>query len=436
MAVVEFPFRDEDWQDRTDESDDDSVDDESAAQKQKDQILSRASLCGKSLRFRGHHGILQEPDSSRNAGYRAAVVVKNGKHAETIRMIDVGVVGFGLGGRAFHAPIIHAVPGLRLAAIVQRSGDSAREFYPDAKIVRDLEELLGIESISLIAIATPNETHFPFAKRCLEAGRHVVVDKPFTNTLAEARELVELARKQNRVLTVYQDRRFDGDFRTVRGLLAQNVLGRVVRFETTFDRCRPFIKANSRKEKPAPGSGVFFDLGPHLVDQVLQLFGPPETVFADIRVEREGSLIEDAFDVSFYYKYGLRAIMMQSMLAPDPRPHYRIQGTKGVYVKHGLDPQEALLREDHSASGNDWGLEPEKDWGVMTLWRGEELTHQKVPTLRGDYRDFYAQVRDSILGNAEPPVTTDEALRLMYTLELCRESSSKRMPLPWVFSAA
>lgn len=351
-------------------------------------------------------------------------------------MIDVGLVGFGLGGRAFHAPIIYAVPGLRLTAIVQRSGDSARQFYPDAKIVRDLEELLAMQSISLVAIATPNETHFPFAKRCLEARRHVVVDKPFTNTLAEARELVALAQKQNRIVTVYQDRRFDGDFRTVQQMLAQQTLGRTVRFETAFDRCRPFVKPNSWKEKPAPGSGVFFDLAPHLVDQVLQLFGSPETVLADIRTEREGSLIEDAFDLTFYYKNGLRAVMMQSMLAPDPRPHFRIQGTKGVYVKHTLDPQEALLRADHPASGDNWGVEPEKDWGTMTLWQGEKLTNQKVPTLRGDYRDFYAQVRDAILGTAAPPVTSDEALRLMYTLELCRESSSKRVPLPWAFSAA
>jgi scyllo-inositol 2-dehydrogenase (NADP+) len=349
-------------------------------------------------------------------------------------MIDVGVVGFGLGGRAFHAPIIHAVPGLRLAAIVERSGNSAREIYPDAKIVRDLEELLAIKSISLIAIATPNETHFPFAKRCLEAGRHVVVDKPFTNTLAQARELVELACKHDRLLTVYQDRRFDGDFRTVQELLAKGSLGKIVRFESAFDRCRPQIRANSWKEKPAPGSGVFLDLGPHLVDQALQLFGPPEHVLADIRIEREGSLTEDAFDVTLYYKNGLRAILTASMLAPDPRPHYRIQGTRGVYLKHTLDPQEALLRADHPATGDDWGVEPEKDWGMMTLWGDGELTHANVPTLRGDYRDFYAQVRDAIEGRASPPVTPDEALRLMYTLELCIDSSRKRAPLPWACS--
>src|SRR5258707_7843929 len=175
-------------------------------------------------------------------------------------MIEVGLVGFGLGGRAFHAPIIHQVPGLQLAAIVQRSGNTSAQIYPDAKIVRDLEHLLAMPQISLVAIATPNETHFPFAKRCLEAGRHAVVDKPFTNTLAEARELVTIASERNRIVTVYQDRRFDGDFRTVQQMMAQQTLGRTVRFETAFDRCRPFIKANSWKEKPVPGSGVFFDL--------------------------------------------------------------------------------------------------------------------------------------------------------------------------------
>jgi scyllo-inositol 2-dehydrogenase (NADP+) len=348
-------------------------------------------------------------------------------------MVDVGVVGFGLAGRAFHAPIIHAVPGLRLAAIVQRSGNSAREAYPAVKIVRDLDELLAIESISLVAIATPNETHFPFAKRCLEAGRHVVVDKPFTNTFAEARELVELARKRDRVLTVYQDRRFDGDFRTVEELLVKGSLGKIVRFESAFDRLRPQIRANSWKEEPAPGSGVFFDLAPHLVDQALQLFGPPESVLADLRIEREGSLTDDAFDLTFYYQDGLRAVLAESMLAPDPRPHYRIQGTRGVYVKQALDPQEALLRAGHPASGEDWGVEPESDWGTLTLWNAGELSRQRVPTKRGDYRDFYAQVRNAIEGRAAPPVTLDEALRLMYTLELCVESSRKRAPLPFSF---
>lgn len=351
-------------------------------------------------------------------------------------MIDVGVVGFGLGGRAFHASIIHAVAGLRLAAIVQRSGNLAQEVYPMAKIVRDVDELLAMPSISLVAISTPNETHFPLAKKCLEAGRHVVVDKPFTTTLEQARELVAIASKNGKMVTVYQDRRFDGDYRTVQKLLAEQTLGKVVRFQSAFDRFRPQIRQGSWKEKPALGSGLFYDLGPHLLDQALQLFGPPEQVLADIRIEREGSAVDDAFAVTLYYQNAMRACLNASMLAPDPRPHFRIQGTRGLYIKQGLDPQEALLRAGQPAAGDHWGVESERDWGTLTLWTGAEVVTERVATLRGDYRDFYAQVRDAILGTAKPPVTSDEALRLMYTLELCVESSRKRGPLPWVFSAA
>src|SRR5215471_5466077 len=219
-------------------------------------------------------------------------------------MIDVGLVGFGLGGRAFHAPIIHQVPGLRLVAVLQRTGNSAAEIYPGVRVVRDLDELLAIESIALVAISTPNETHFPYTKKCLEAGRHVVVDKPFTTTLAEARELVALAKERDRILTVYQDRRFDGDFRTLQKMIAEGTVGRIVRFQTAFDRCRPNINTKTWKEKPTPGSGVFYDLGPHLIDQTLVLLGEPDQVLADIRSERGGSVTPDAFDSTFYFKNG------------------------------------------------------------------------------------------------------------------------------------
>jgi scyllo-inositol 2-dehydrogenase (NADP+) len=350
-------------------------------------------------------------------------------------MVDVGLVGFGLGGRAFHAPIIFQVAGLRLAAILQRSGNSSQQAYSNVRVVRDLDELLGINSISLVAISTPNETHFPFAKKFLEAGRHVVVDKPFTTTLQEAHELVALAKKTGRILTVYQDRRFDGDFRTLQKMVADETLGRIVNFQVTFDRCRPVINTKTWKEKPVLGSGVFFDLGPHLIDQTLVLMGEPEQVLADIRSEREGSVTPDAFDLTFFYKDRARAELNVSTLAPDPRPHFRVQGTKGVYLKQGLDPQEALLRADHPATGEDWGLEPESDWGTLILWQGGELKREKVPTLRGDYRVFYAQVRDAILGKAQPPVSCTEALRVMYALELCLQSSKKRAALPWAFRA-
>jgi len=349
---------------------------------------------------------------------------------ENHQMIDCGLIGFGLGGRAFHAPFLASVPGLRLGAVLQRTGDDAAKIYPGTKIVRTLEELLAIPEIRLIAISTPNQTHAPLAKACLEAGKDVVLDKPFTTTVAEARELIALAKKTGRLLAVYQERRLDGDFRTVQKLAASGELGRILKFEETFDRCRPAIR-ESWKERPGPGTGVFFDLGPHLIDHALTLLGTPEAIWADVRAERENSTNDDAFDLTFYYPNGLRADLSSGTLIPIPRPHFRVLGTQGMYVHQSLDPQEALLRAGHPANGEDWGVEKEEEWGTLAEFDAANVTFRKVPTLRGDYRDFYANVRDVILGKAKPIVTLEQALSVMYALELSVESSAKRTVLPW-----
>ena len=345
-------------------------------------------------------------------------------------MIDVGLIGFGLGGKAFHAPFIATVPGLKLAAVLQRKGNEAAEIYPGVQIVRSIEELLAIPSIRLVAISTPNDTHLPMVKACLEAGRDVVVDKPFTTSVAEARELIALAQKTGRFLTIYQERRLDGDFHTLQKLIADGELGRVIRFEETFDRCRPAIR-DSWKERLGPGTGVFFDLGPHLIDHALKLFGPPESLLSDIRAEREGSANNDAFDVTLYYPNGLRAYLSATTLAPIARPHFRLLGTKGSFIKQGLDPQEALLRAGSPVGGADWGLEKEEEWGTLAQFDATSSSQRRVPTLRGDYRVFYENVRDVMLGKAKPLVTLEEALRVMYALELAEESSAQRIALPW-----
>jgi len=345
-------------------------------------------------------------------------------------MIECGLIGFGLGGRAFHAPFLASVPGLRLAAVLQRTGDDAARIYPGTKVVRTVEELLGISSIRLIAISTPNDTHAPLTHACLEAGRDVVLDKPFATTLAEGRELVALAQKTARFLTVYQERRLDGDFLTLEKMISGGELGRVIRFEETFDRCRPAIR-DSWKEKPGPGTGVFCDLGPHLLDHALKLFGPPEMLLADIRAERDGAPNDDAFDVTFYYASGLRVYLSSMTLAPIPRPHFRVLATKGSYVKQGLDPQEALLRAGKPVGGEDWGVEKEEEWGTLAQFDSGSSTQRKVPTLRGDYRKFYENVRDVLLGKAKPLVTLEEALHVMYALELSVESSAQRKALAW-----
>src|SRR5713101_9932281 len=260
-------------------------------------------------------------------------------------MMEVGLIGFGLAGRAFHAPVIRAVPGLHLAAILQRNGNEAAEMHPDVRVVRNLDELLAMKEIRLVVIATPNDTHDSLARQCLATGRDVVVDKPFTTTLHEAISLVEFARASGRLLTVYQNRRYDGDFQAIRQLVAGGILGRIVQFESCYDRFRPQLKPGSWRESSRPGSGMFFDIAPHLIDHALLLFGLPEAVTADIRIERENAVADDSFDVTLHYGGSLRALLRATMLAPVTRPRFILHGTRGAYVKHAFDVQEPKLRD-------------------------------------------------------------------------------------------
>ena len=346
-------------------------------------------------------------------------------------MIEVGLVGFGLAGRAFHAPVIRAVPGLHLAAILQRSGTEAAEKYPDVRIVRSMDEMLAMKEIRLVVIASPNETHFPFAMQCLEAGRDVLVDKPFTTTLEEAVSLVNFAKTSNRLLTVYQNRRYDGDFQAIRQLVEAGALGRIVRFETTYDRFRPQLKPGAWRETTRPGSGILFDIAPHLIDHALVLFGLPEAVTADVRIEREGALADDAFDITLHYPKGMRAVLRSSILAAAPRPRFVLLGTQGSFVKQAFDPQEMNLRRGFIPDDKPWGYEPEENWGVLTIPAGETFEQRRIPSATCDYRDYYANVRDAILGRAALAVTPDYALDVMRLLELARASSEQRRTLSW-----
>jgi scyllo-inositol 2-dehydrogenase (NADP+) len=346
-------------------------------------------------------------------------------------MIEVGLVGFGLAGRAFHAPVIRAVPGLHLDAIVQRSGTEAAEKYPDVRIVRSVDELLSIPEIRLVVIATPNETHYPFARQCLEAGRDVVVDKPFTTTLDEAVSLVQFAKSANRLLTVYQNRRYDGDFQAIRQLVAAGTLGRIVRFETTYDRFRPHLKPGAWRETSRPGSGILFDIAPHLIDHALVLFGLPEAVTADVRAERENAVADDAFDITLHYPNGMRAVLRSSILAAAPRPRFVLLGTQGSLVKQSFDPQETNLRRGYIPADKPWGYEPEENWGVLTVPAGDSFEQRRIPSATCDYRDYYSNVRDAILGRAALAVTPEYALDVMRMLELARASSLKRCTIPW-----
>ncbi|MFC6647222.1 Gfo/Idh/MocA family oxidoreductase [Granulicella cerasi] len=282
--------------------------------------------------------------------------------------IRVAVVGFGLGGRVFHCPFVSAVPGLELAGIVQRRGDSAAEAYPSATIFRSSEEMLADPSIDLVAVTTPNETHFPLAKAALEAGKHVVVDKPMCGTSAQVRELIDLSKVQGKVLAPFHNRRFDGDFLTVKKLLAEGALGRVAQIFSRFERFRPEPRAGSWKEASGDDTGLLFDLGPHVVDQALALFGTPARVSASVRRERDQTAIDDAFTVVLEYDQpALRYTCEATLLSAEPQPRFVVQGTRGSYVKHGVDPQEPALvggaQVPPTESAEPWLDEPESAWG-------------------------------------------------------------------------
>jgi predicted dehydrogenase len=338
--------------------------------------------------------------------------------------IDVGLVGFGFAGKVFHAPVLRAVRGLRLTTIVQRRG-APEPLYADVQFVRTVEDLLA-RPIDLVVVATPNTSHHPIAKQCLLAGRHVVVDKPFTTTLSEAEELVQLAKEKRRVLSVYQERRHTGDFVTLQKVLAEKTLGRVVSYEAHFERFRPELKPEAWREQPLPGSGVWFDLGPHLLDQALLLFGTPQAISADIRIEREGAVVDDAFDVTLHYPR-LRAVLRASMLAASVAPSFAVRGTKGAFVKYGLDPQEEALKSGRTPDEPDWDVESSQMYGRLTTAEGTRA----IPTIPSTFTRYYENIRDAVLGTAEPAVTPAQALDVMRGLELAVASNARRCVLSW-----
>src|SRR3989441_10971946 len=339
-------------------------------------------------------------------------------------MLNVGLVGFGFAGKIFHAPVIRAVDGLLLTTIVQRHGPPDPR-YPDVEFVRSVDELLT-RKIDLVVAAAPNTSPHAIAKQCLLAGRHVVVDNPFTPPLAEAEELVQLAKQQRRIATVYQDRRYTGDFATVQQVVGEGALGRVVTFESHFDRFRPELKPHAWREQAHAGSGVWFDIGPHLFDQALLLFGVPEAIVADIRIERDGAVVDDAFDVTLYYQH-VRAVLRASMLRAPLGPTWIVNGTKGSFTKYGMDPQESALKEGRTPDEPDWDAEPPELYGQLAT---ADAT-RTVPTLRSSFAHYYENVRDAMLGTAELAVTPEWSLDVMRGLELATASSRARRVLPW-----
>ncbi|NTU80125.1 MAG: oxidoreductase [Chloroflexales bacterium] len=340
--------------------------------------------------------------------------------------INVGLVGYGYAGRTFHAPLIASVAGLRLAAVASSDPARVAADWPDVAVVAGPAALCARADIDLVVVATPNTSHHPIARDALAAGKHVVVDKPFTVTLAEAEDLAALAGRAGRVLSVFHNRRWDADFLTLRRLLAAGALGRLAYLESRFDRFRPEVRDRWR-ERAGPGGGLWYDLGPHLADQALQLFGPPEALYADIATQRDGAVADDYFHVAL--RYGrTRVVLHASALAAASAPRFLAQGTGGAYVKHGLDPQEDALKAGLLPGGAGWGEDPQP--GTLTLWGGGGPVTRAEPSAPGDYPAYYAGVRDAILGVGPNPVPAAEAIQVMRIIELARRSADERRELP------
>ncbi len=335
--------------------------------------------------------------------------------------VRTALVGFGYAGQTFHAPLIAATPGLDLTAIVSAHPEKVRSPWPDVAVLPDIAAALADPAIDLIVIATPNDTHADLARRALAAGKHVVVDKPFTVTLADAKELAVLEGQSAGLLSIFHNRRWDADFLTLADLVQQGTLGRITQFESHFDRFRPVPRDRWRERVDVVGAGLWHDLGPHLIDQMLCLFGRPATIFADITTQRSGNAAPDYFHAILTYKDGLRAILHGSMLTPDSGLRFAVHGDGGSYVKYGLDSQEDSLKAGAKPGCDGWGqdLSP----GTLTCVVDEKLRTENLPGLAGDYRHYYAAVEAAISNGAGNPVTAQEAVAVMELLEAGYDSA-------------
>ncbi|WP_161889052.1 oxidoreductase [Pontibacter russatus] len=351
------------------------------------------------------------------------------------KTINTGLLGFGMSGSVFHAPFITNVPGLHLSKIRETRPENialANARYPQAEIVQDARAIFEDASIDLVVLATPNVSHLPLAKEALQAGKHVVVEKPFTVTSAEADELIALAKSKDRLLTVFHNRRWDSDFKTITKIVAGNLLGNVVEYEAHFDRFRDFLKPDSWKEENAPGSGILYDLGSHLIDQALCLFGLPSEISADLRTQRRDSRITDNFHLMLHYPT-LRVILRAGMLVSEPGPRYKLYGDKGSFLKYGMDVQEAALKEGKAPKGAaDWGIEPEDIWGRLNTQINDQHITGRIESETGDYTAFYQNVYAALTGSGELEVKPEQARNVIRVIELAMQSHAEKRTLKYI----
>lgn len=345
------------------------------------------------------------------------------------QFIQTGIVGYGKSAKFFHVPLLKASEDFNVRSVLQRSKSDSTSDFPNARLVRDMKDMLKDDQLDLVIITSPNEVHYEQAFAALNAGKHVVVEKPFTVTGDEANKLIKVASERNLVLTVYQNRRWDGDFLTLKEIIASGRLGKIVEFESTYNRFRNSLKRDAWKEKKIPGSGILYDLSPHLIDQALLLFGHPDQVYADIRAQRGGAA-DDRFDLTLSYP-GIKVLLRAGMLVPENTPRFILRGTKGSFVKYGLDPQESDLANGISPLNENWGKEPPENWGVLFTESGGEIKKEKVETKPGNYLLFYKKLRNAVLKQEKPPVQADTGMQIIRIIEKAIESNKAKQAVPF-----
>jgi scyllo-inositol 2-dehydrogenase (NADP+) len=343
-----------------------------------------------------------------------------------MKKIKVALLSYGMSGKVFHAPFLEFHPGFELLGSWERSKKLIQLDYPELKSYPTLEAVLE-DDIDLVVVNTPVGTHFEYAKKVLLAGKHAIVEKAFTTTVPEAQELATLAKEKGLKLSVFQNRRWDSDLKTLQQVISDEVLGDIVEAEFHFDRYNPNLSPKQHKEIANPGAGILKDLGPHLIDQAIYLFGFPTSVFGDVRTMREGSLVDDWIDIILYYD-SFRVRLKASFFVREAIPAYQVHGKKGSFLKPRGDVQEAVLKLGEKPNLDSWGKEPIELEGILHADIDGTVVHGKIPSLQGNYYAFFDGVYNSIINNTIEPVTAEDGLRVMQIIEaVIKSSEHKRM---------
>jgi len=338
-----------------------------------------------------------------------------------LQPINTAISSFGMSGQVFHAPFLLHNPHFKIKKILERTKNNSAKIVPDAKIVRSYEEILEDTEIDLIVVNTPNFLHYEMCKQALLHGKHVVLEKPFTVTVEEGRDLIELAKKKGLVLSVYHNRRFDSGHKTVKEILDEKLLGNLKIFEAHFDRFRSEIGPKKWKEEENPGAGILYDLGSHLIDEALSLFGMPVSIFADLQIQRENGEVVDYFDIKLSYK-SFTVKLVAGMLMKEPGPKYVLHGDKGSYLKYGNDPQEEQLIKGVFPDSSEYGIEDKSNWGILNNENGRKA----YPSQIGSYQDFYENIYGAITSGARLFVAPEEALDVIFLIEKAILSSIEK----------